>query len=218
MAPEALLSAYTEQEELEKLKAWWKNYGPALLVGVVIGVVLLFGNKYWKEHKERQRQEASGLYEQLLDAQRRGDAQAVRSAGAKLVQDYDATPYAGMAALAVARAAAEAGDLAGARTQLEWVIAHGRDPAVQHVARLRLGRVLLAKGEIDAVLTLATVKEQAGFRSEYLELKGDALLAAGRRDEALGAYQEALRQARPGTRSATLGMKLDDLAAAAKPQ
>ena len=54
------MSAYTEQEELEKLKAWWKNYGPALLIGVVIGVALLFGNKYWKEHKERQREEASG--------------------------------------------------------------------------------------------------------------------------------------------------------------
>ncbi len=208
------MSAYTEQEELEKLKAWWKSYGSALLVGVVIGLVLLFGNKYWKEHQERQRQEASALYEQLLDAQRRGDAQAVRSAGAKLIQDYDATPYAGMAALAVARAAAEAGDLAGARTQLEWVLAHGRDPAVQHAARLRLGRVLLAMGELDKVLALVDVKEAAGFQAEYLELKGDALLAAGRRDEARSAYQEALKQARPGTRSATLGIKLDDLAAA----
>lgn len=210
------MSAYTEQEELEKLKAWWKNYGPALLVGVVIGLGLLFGSKYWKEHQERQRQEASALYEQLLDAQRRGDAQAVRSAGAKLIQDYDATPYAGMAALAVARAAAEAGDLAGARAQLEWVLAHGRDPAVQHAARLRLGRVLLAMGEVDKVLALVAVKEAAGFQAEYLELKGDALLAAGRRDEALRAYQEALKQARPGTRSATLGIKLDDLAAATK--
>lgn len=208
------MSAYTEQEELEKLKAWWKNYGPALLVGVVIGLVLLFGNKYWKEHQERQRQEASAVYEQLLDAQRRGDAQALRSAGAKLIQDYDATPYAGMAALAVARAAAEAGDLAGARTQLEWVVAHGRDPAVQHAARLRLGRVLLAMGEVDKVLALVDIKEATGFQSEYLELKGDALLAAGRRDEARSAYQEALKQARPGTRSATLGIKLEDLAAA----
>lgn len=212
------MSAYTEQEELEKLKAWWKNYGPALLVGVVIGVVLLFGNKYWKEHKERQRQEASGLYEQMLDAQRRGDATAVRSAGAKLVQDYDATPYAGMAALAVARAAAEAGDLAGARAQLEWVLAHGHDPAVQHAARLRLGRVLLAMGEVDRVLALVAAKEPSGFRSEYLELKGDALLAAGRRDEAIAAYQDALKHARPGVGSAALNVKLDDLAAAAKTQ
>jgi predicted negative regulator of RcsB-dependent stress response len=211
-----VLSAYTEQEELEKLKAWWKNYGPALLIGVVIGVALLFGNKYWKEHKERQREEASGLYEQVLDAQRRGDAQAVRSAGAKLVQDYDATPYASMAALAVARAAAEAGDLAGARAQLEWVLAHGHDAAVQHAARLRLGRVLLAMGEVDRVLALVAEKDPAGFRSEYLELKGDALLSAGRRDEALAAYQDALKHARPGAGAAMLNVKLDDLAAAAK--
>lgn len=210
------MSAYTEQEELEKLKAWWKNYGPALLIGVIIGVVLLFGSKYWKEHKERQRQEASALYEQVLDAQRRGDAQAVRSAGAKLVQDYDATPYASMAALALARAAAEAGDLAGARAQLEWVLAHGHEAAVQHAARLRLGRVLLAMGEVDKALTLVAVKEPAGFQSEYLELKGDALLAAGRREEALAAYQDALKYARPGVGSATLKVKLDDLAAAAK--
>ncbi len=208
------MTTYSDQEEVEKLKAWWKTYGPALFVGVAIGLALLFGGKYWKEYQARMREEASVLYEQMLQAQRRADRDALRAVGARLVKEYDATPYAAMAALAMARAAIESGDVAGARSQLEWVLAHGRDPVTQHAARLRLGRVLIDAGEADKALALASIAEQGGYTAQYRELKGDALLALGRRDEALAAYKEALAQG-AGAGATALTLKLDELSAAA---
>src|SRR5581483_2662909 len=167
--------ADADQEELEKLKAWWKNYGGALLIGVLLGLALLFGNKYWTQYKEQQRVAASELYEQMLQQVKESKTGDARASGEKLIGEYARTPYAGMAALMLARLSFEANDAAGARRRLEWAEAHALDPAVAHAARLRLGRLYVAGGEYDAALALAS-KGGPGFEAEYLELKGDAYL------------------------------------------
>lgn len=206
------MSAYTEQEELEKVKAWWKNYGGALILGVVLGLGLLFGNKYWNQYQESRREAASGVYADMLQQAREGRTEPARASAARLMQDYDSTPYAGMAALMLARLSFEAGDAAATRTHLQWAIDHARDPAVKHAARLRLGRVLLEAGEYPAALALTEVSPQAGFEGEYAELRGDVLVAQGKHAEAREAYGAALKQMpadSPHRRA--VQMKLDDL-------
>ncbi len=205
------MSAYTDQEELEKLKAWWKNYGGALLIGVLLGLALLFGNKYWTQYKEQQRVAASELYEQMLQQVKESKTGDARASGEKLIGEYARTPYAGMAALMLARLSFEANDAAEARRRLEWAEAHALDPAVAHAARLRLGRLYVAGGEYDAALALAS-KGGAGFEAEYLELKGDAYLGQGKTDDARAAYSDAIQQLPPDSASRRLlEMKLEDL-------
>src|SRR5205814_7751958 len=97
------VAAYTDQEEIERLKAWWKDYGGSLLIGVVIGLVLLFGNKYWTQYKEERRAAASELYTQLQTQMQESKADVARVSAGKLIEDYASTPYAGLAALALAR-------------------------------------------------------------------------------------------------------------------
>jgi predicted negative regulator of RcsB-dependent stress response len=207
--------AYSDQEEVDKLKEWWKNYGGALLVGVVLGLALLFGNKYWQEYREEQRLEASALYARMLDEAQAGKTEAARASGETLVQEYDGTPYAGLAALMLARLALEDGDAAAARARLEWAVANATDPPVQHAARLRLGRLHLAAGEYEAALAL--VQAQApGFEAEYLELKGDAHVALAQPEAARAAYEQALEHLAPQEPAyGLIRMKLDDLGRAA---
>jgi hypothetical protein len=45
------LEDYNPVDQLANLKAWWKQYGNALIVGIVIGLVLLAGGNYWKQYK-----------------------------------------------------------------------------------------------------------------------------------------------------------------------
>lgn len=208
------MSAYTDQEELEKLKAWWKSYGGALVVGVVLGVSLLFGNKYWTQYKEDQRAAASQVYEQMLQQVRESKPDAARAEGKRLIDNYDGTPYAGMAALMLARLGVEANDNAAARGHLEWAIGNATDPAVVHVARLRLGHLHVARGELDAALAL-TKHSAPGFEAEYQELAGDVLVAQGKPDAARAAYEQALK-ALPNESSSrrVLEMKIADLAGA----
>ena len=206
------MAAYSDQDELEKLKQWWKNYGTALVAGVALGLVLLFGHKYWRQYTEQRLEAASTLYVQMQQQYRAGDTASARATGTRVVTEHDGTPYAAMAALLLAKVSADAGDMAAARQHLRWVLEHGSEAATVHAARLRLAQILAADGEIDAAMALADTKDAGGFASEYLELKGDLLLRQGRKNEARTAYREALKQLAPDSAyRSVLHMKLDDL-------
>jgi predicted negative regulator of RcsB-dependent stress response len=201
---------YSDQEQAEKLAAWWKQYGTSVIAGVAVGLALLFGYRYWTQYQENRRVEASALYEQLLAA-RKMKSEEAGAAARKLMDNYAATPYAGLAALQLARTQYEAGDRAAARATLEWALANSRD-ATAHAARLRLARLRLEAGELDAVEALLDVKRLDGFEAEYHELRGDVLRARNRPAEAREAYREAIRRTPPDSGYLRiLTMKLDDL-------
>jgi len=206
------LEAYNPDDQLASLKNWWKQYGNALIAGVVIGLLLLAGGNYWRQHKIKRAETASLLYESLLTDLQQGKSDAVSAAATKLMQDYEATPYAGKSALLLARQRFDAKDIAGTRTHLEWAMKNATEVAVQHSARLRLGRLLLDQGETAAVLALVNIKDMNGFDSEYEELKADALLAQGDRDGARRAYQAAIEKTpRASSYLQALTMKRDNL-------
>jgi len=110
----------------------------------------------------------------------------------KLREEYGGLDYAAQAALLVARLAVERGDLAAARGHLRWVADHAAKPATGHAARVRLGRLLLAEGDVEGAAAAATVADEGGFVSHYAELRGDIFVARENFTEARAAYQRAL--------------------------
>ncbi|MCR4346568.1 MAG: tetratricopeptide repeat protein [Sulfuricaulis sp.] len=206
------MTAYEEQEDLDRLKTWWKTYGNSVIFGILLGVAILVGFRYWTQNKELKLHTAAGLYERMFQdvyAKKSGDA---LKSGELLINEYSSTPYAGMAGLMLARMDFEAGDAAKARERLQWVMEHADDAAVKHAARMRLARIHLGNGDKEAALVLLNVKDRAGFETEYEELKGDILVAQGQRDGARTAYREALKHLPTSSPYAPiLNMKLDDL-------
>jgi predicted negative regulator of RcsB-dependent stress response len=206
------LSAYADQEELDKLKAWWKNYGSSVIFGVLLGAGILIGFRYWTHYTEQRLQTASVLYDRMLQDFHSKKLETARQSGESLLKDSSSTPYAGMAGLLLARMDFEAGDALSGRKHLQWVVEHAKDAATMHAARLRLARINLDSGDKQAALALLDVKDQAGFEAEYAELKGDIYLAQGQREQARAAYLDALKQLPAGSPYApVLNMKLDDL-------
>jgi predicted negative regulator of RcsB-dependent stress response len=206
------VDAHSEQDELDKLKAWWKTYGNSLIAGIALGVAILFGGKYWTHHQNTQREAASALYEDMLAAARERKHDALASLADRLQNDYARTPYAGMAALLAARVQHDGGNAEAARARLEWAVKHAVHEPALHVARLRLARLHAAAGRHGDALALIPGKDMGGFDAEYLELKGDVQLAQGNRVEAAAAYREAFRRQRDlGPYRQVLKMKLADL-------
>ena len=206
------MDPYEHADETERLKKWWKSYGPALILGIVLGSTALGGLKYWQYHKAKQADAASQLYEQLTQNFQRRALAGVDETGNKLVQDYASTPYAGKAALTMAKMHFDNSDIQGARQHLQWAMDKATETATRQIARLRLARLMLDLGEHDPALELVKGGDPAGFEAEYQELKGDILLAKGRTDDARRAYRAALDQlSKESPYQRVLSMKLDDI-------
>jgi predicted negative regulator of RcsB-dependent stress response len=207
-------SYQTDDEQLERLKAWWKQYGRYVVYGLVLGGLVVAGVNYWRDFKATRAESASGLYQGMMTAYQAKKTDTAKSEATKLVNDYAGTPYAGKAALLLAKIAFDAGDRTGARTQLSWAMDHATEAAVRHAARLRLGHLMLDQGDVDQALALAEVKDQDGFESQYQELRGDVFVKKGRVAEARTAYRRALETLPAGSPYAqVLSMKFDDLGA-----
>lgn len=183
-----------EQEQLEAIKAWWARYGTLIMVAIIAGLLTIAAFQGWRYYRHQQALAAVTLYEQMAQAERANEHKKVRDIAAQITDKYARTPYAAMAALSAARAAFETGDLAAAKTQLQWVIDHAREEELRDVARLRFAGVLLDEKNYDQALALANGPHGAAFDALYADMKGDILLAQGKRGEARSAYQQALEK------------------------
>ena len=64
---------YTDDEQLENIKNWFKENGRPIMIGVFLSVCLLGGWKGMQLHEKDQSTEASTLYMQLHDSLADGD-------------------------------------------------------------------------------------------------------------------------------------------------
>lgn len=201
-----------EQEQIDELKSWWKEYGTLVMVVVAAASLSLAGYQGWRYYRHNQAVGAVTLYEQLDQAERAGDHKKVRDIAGEITGKYGATTYGSYAALSAARASFETGDLAGAKSRLQWVIDNAREAELRDIARLRLAGVLLDEKNFSEALKLVDEKPVETLAGLYADLKGDILLTQGRRAEARGAYQLALDKSEAGSpyRSA-VQLKLDAL-------
>lgn len=183
----------TEEQQIAALKKWWKENSSSIITGIILGLAVLFGVKAWNAWQDRIAREASDIYAVMTGALQNGNQQLVADKAGMLIADYSNTPYAALAALALARLRIEEGELEAAATQLQWVLDNGEADFVTSTARLRLARVRLAQGHPDEAEAVLGHAGSSGIAEALLaELQGDIHLARGNREEALAAYQRAL--------------------------
>lgn len=205
-----------EQEQLATLKAFWAQYGNLLSWILILALGTYAGYNFWNRYQASQASEASALYDQQLAAIASKDKAKIERATADVETKYGKTVYGQMAALAAAKAAFEANDLKGAKTQLQWAIDHGNEQ-FQSIARLRLSGVLLDEknyAEAEKVLASGIAPQ---FAAEVADRKGDILVAQNKIAEARAAYQaalDAMDKKHPGR--ALVQVKLDAIGGAKK--
>jgi len=180
-----------EQEQLDTLKAWWKENGNRLLGMLLIVVVAMGGWRGWQYYQNQQSSEAATLYAGFLQQLESNDAKRVNDAAAAVMDKYAASGYAARAALLAAQVNEQGKETARARTQLHWVIDHAAEAGLKDVARLRLAAVLLDEKNYADAMKLLEAKHPASFDGLYADLRGDVLSAQGKTDEARSAYKLA---------------------------
>ncbi len=199
----------TEEEQVEKIKAWWKRNGSTLIIGVVFGVTALFATQYWRNAQSTEQEAASILFTSVLSGVEDGDVKKVMESGSPVLAEYSHSPYAALTAFALAKVKHEADDLEAAQTYLKWVLDHSDDMAMLHIARLRLALVILDQEKGEEALALLEGVDQGAFVSQYEELRGDIQVSLGHYEKARQAYTVAVSTAKGDL--SVQQMKLDDL-------
>ena len=203
------MSYETDEEKVQALKAWWQQYGNAVLTGVVVAAVIFGGWRFWQNHKISTSQAASQHYQQLLQNLEDDDQDALQLRAETLLADYGSTPYADLTQLILADTAIAEQRWDDAIAAVQSVAEQGNQ-ALRPVARLRWARLLVAQQQLEQALAVLPAKDESAYQVAYLELKGDILVALERGDDARSAYADAL--AAEGEGSPLLQMKFDNLA------
>ncbi|WP_042013192.1 YfgM family protein [Aeromonas fluvialis] len=199
----------TEEQQVEVIKEWWKENGTSVIAGTVIGLVGLFGWRYYNQHQQETMEASSQAYNQVIEQLAKGDAAGLEQAQ-QFVTANKGDSYGELAALQLAAAAVKAGKLDLAAEQLTLVATTG-DDSIKPIASLRLARVLNDQGKADEALAQLGKITSEAFKAQVAEARGDVLQKQGKIEEARDAYQAAA-DAGGLQGSAELKLKMDDLA------
>ncbi|MEO8779482.1 MAG: tetratricopeptide repeat protein [Rhodanobacter sp.] len=208
---------YDDYEQSELVQKWLRENGMSIVVGVVIGLVGIFGWQQWRNHQARNESVASQLYEQAKVAQLTGKPDLAKQLTAQLQKDDAKSPYALFAVSDLARQQVQDKQLDKAAASLQWAESHAAEPPLKALTLVRIARLDLVRNQPKAALVTLDRMPAGSFQSIAQELRGDALVKVGRLDDARKAYQAAISAlSEDAPQRGALQMKLDDLAVAGK--
>ena len=183
----------TEEQQVEALKKWWAENRNTIIGGIAAGIIMVVGWRYYNTNMETHAEQASQSYENILQTlSTTSDLTSAQSKVNELYASFSDTPYASLSALALAKKQLQAGEQQHAIQQLEWVINNTQQAELEHIARLRLARVLLSEGASDKALMVLDLDYPESFTALYEELKGDVYVSKGELDQARAAYDKAI--------------------------
>ena len=213
-----------EEESIEALKKWWDENGKPLLFFAIFVIGGYGAWLLWQNSQATDAETASDLYEEVLSLAisepglpvTEQESLRILELFDQLKVDYSGSVYALYGALFAAQQLVNANDLDAAEDSLQWVLDNQQnglfrqtDEGLILTTNLRLGRVILAKGESERALNLVNGIDPKAFEAGFAELRGDIYVTMGRIVDARDAYIAA-QQA--GSSNDGLRMKLDDLA------
>lgn len=209
------LELMDEHEKGEHVRAWLRQNGSAIVTGVAIGLAGIFGWQWWQRSQVEHRITAATHYEALADAVERKEVDTVASLAAELGKNYRDTPYAVLAAMQLADVRLATDDAKGASEALAQVTELSDDPALAALAKLRSARIALSGGDAEAAIKLIDAVPKDMYTGFAAEVRGDAMRALNRTDEARAAYRDALTALDTGAPNRRIvEMKLADLGGA----
>lgn len=183
-----------EQEQIDALKALWRQWGWLIVTVAVVFVGGYLGNQGWNVWKRTQGATAAEGFAAVQTAYKAKDAAKTLASAQKLVAEHPTSPLAGRAYLLAAKIAFDGNDLPGAQKSLEWVVANVKEPFIVDVASLRLSAVLLDQKNFDAALAAVKSPKSQSTSALFADARGDVLALKGDAAAARTAYKEALER------------------------
>jgi predicted negative regulator of RcsB-dependent stress response len=182
-----------EQEQLDDLKAFWKQYGSLITWTLTLALLVFAGWNGWRLWERRQAEAAAGLFEELDKAALAGDVARATRAFTDLKDRYPRTALAQQAGLLAAKVQIDKGQADAGRAALAWVAESASEAEYKTIARLRLAGLMMDAKQYDEALKQLDGAKAPEFEALVSDRRGDILLAQGKSAEAQAAYAAAYK-------------------------
>ncbi len=183
-----------EQEQLDQLKSFWKQYGHLITWTLTLALAGFAAWNGWNWWQREQGAKAGALYDELDRLAAAGDAAKVAQAFGDLKARFPRTLQAQQGALLAAKVQADGGQIDAALDTLAWLADNAREDELRTIARLRTAGLLLDQKKFDEAARQLDAAQQGKareFDALIADRRGDLLAAQGKRAEAIAAYQAA---------------------------
>lgn len=180
-----------DQEQLESLKAFWKQYGNLITWVLILALGAFAAWNGWNWWQRDQGAKAGAMYEELDRAVAAGDADKAARVFADLKDRYPRTAFAQQGGLAAAKLQFDKGQVDAAKASLTWVATNAGEDEYRTVARMRLAAVLAEAKQYDEALKQLDEAKAPSFEALVADRRGDVLLAQGKTEQARVAFQTA---------------------------
>jgi predicted negative regulator of RcsB-dependent stress response len=182
-----------EQEQLDQLKHFWRQYGN-LITWSLIAVLALFASwnfyQYWQRSQAAQ---AAVMYDEIERVVASNDSVKIARVFEDMKERFEGTTYAQQAGLLVAKQYYNAGNVDASKAALSWVANKSSDPGYQAIAKLRLAGVLMDSKAFDQALAQLNGAFPSNFEALVADRRGDIFLLQGKKEEAVSAYEKAFK-------------------------
>jgi predicted negative regulator of RcsB-dependent stress response len=182
----------TDRDQEEALRAWWRDNWRWILAGIVLGLAILGGWKFWDSYRNREHQEAAASYKKFQDAANAKNVQQEEATLKDLAAGHEGSPYTQQARLELAKSYSDAGQYDKALPLLRAVADGAHDEQLAQIAKLRSARLLVQLGKHDDALKALDPEKAGAFAAQVREVRGDALVAKGDLEGARAEYAAAL--------------------------
>ncbi len=180
-----------QQEQLDELKHFWKQYGNAItwFLIVVMGAYAGWnGYQYWQK---QQSTKAAALFDEVERAAASGDTAKLERSWNDMKDRFPGTTYAAQSALLVGKTFQQADKPDAALAALKWAAETASDDANTQLARLRLAHLQIQQKAFDDAAKTLTKPFTPAFAGLALDIQGDLFIAQNKSPEAVKAYTEA---------------------------
>ena len=182
-----------EQEQLDQLKHFWKQYGNAISWALIVILGAFASWNFYQYWQRSQAAQAAAMFDEVERVVKSADPARIDRVFGDIKSKFGSTTYAQQAGLLVARQYYSVGNALGAQGALTWVAENASDPGYQALAKLRLAAVLAESKGFDEALKQLSGSFPPNFEGLVADRKGDILMLQGKKSEALVEYRKAYK-------------------------
>lgn len=182
-----------EQEQLDELKAFWKQWGNLITIVLTVALAAFAGWNIYQRWQQNQASQAAALFDELERNAVAGDTAKLDRVFADMKEKYPNTSFAQQAGLAASKVYFEAAKPDQSKAALTWVAEKSSDDGYQAIAKLRLASVLAESAAYDEALKLLSGGFPAEFSALVADRMGDIYMLQGKKPEARAQFEKAFK-------------------------